>query len=108
MGYNGMGYQRWIATMKPRKFLGKRSKPDGGGGESVLKRDIRDYYHLNKGNNLLNVRKRAYPEGFKRKLNHDQEYENQKQVQFKFISLLISIVVVFLIFWYLNTKLGWF
>ena len=103
-----MGYQRWIATMKPRKFLGKRSKPDGGGGESVLKRDIRDYYHLKQGNNLVNIRKRAYSAVFKRKLNYDLQHENHKQIQFKWISLMISILLVGLIFWYLNTKLGWF
>ena len=48
MGYNGMGYQRWIATMKPRKFLSKRSKPDGGGGDARHTPDIGDYYHIDK------------------------------------------------------------
>jgi len=44
-----MGYQRWIATMKPMRFLGKRSNPDGG-SEAPRSKKVEDYYHLGKRN----------------------------------------------------------
>lgn len=107
MGYNGMGYQRWIATMKPRKFLGKRTKPDGGGGESGNKRDIRDYFHLNP-NSLENVNTRYYSPNLKKKLNKDLDKENENQFRYKILSILISIILVALLFWYFAEKFAWF
>ena len=107
MGYHGLGLQRWIFTMKPRKFLGKRSKPDGGGGETGVKRDIHDYYHLKK-NNLENLNKKVYSESYKKSLNKSLEEENKKQTILKILSLIITVVAVFLLFWYFNSKFAWF
>ena len=46
MGYNGIGYQRWIANIKPKKFLQKRSKPDGVGIKNDTGTEVRNYFHL--------------------------------------------------------------
>lgn len=48
MCYMGFGTQRWISIMKPRKFFGKRSNPDGGVAKTALQREISDYYHVEK------------------------------------------------------------
>ena len=107
MGYNGMGFQRWIVTMKPRKFLGKRSKPDGGGGEPGRQKDIRDYYNLNE-NKLENVIARKYSAEYKKRLNKWLDQENETQFRYKIISILISLVLVALIFWYFAINFDWF
>ncbi|MDX1283431.1 MAG: hypothetical protein R3182_00390 [Draconibacterium sp.] len=107
MGYMGLGMQRWISTMKPRKFLGKRSKPDGGGGESKIGVDINEYYHLEE-NKLENLRKKKYSSSYKSKLNKELSRENRKRIIFLVLSCILIIVIFFFLFSYLNQKLDWF
>ena len=42
MGYNGFGMQRWIYTMKPRRFFGKRNKANGNGQENIAGHEMKD------------------------------------------------------------------
>ena len=99
MGYNGMGYQRWIATLKPRKFLAKRSKPDGGGMNNISGRDINDYYHL-KPNKLENLIKKKFSPAYRKQLESKINEESQKQIILNIFSLTTAIILViaFLIF----------
>lgn len=103
----GMGMQRWISNMKPRKFLGKRSKPDGGGMKPHFEQDINDYYHL-KENKLQNLLQKKYAAKDKQKIKDQFEAEEQKNTKNNWLSLVISIVVVASIFFYLGFKLDWF
>ncbi|WP_340113388.1 hypothetical protein [Maribellus mangrovi] len=107
MGYNGMGYQRWIATMKPRKFLSKRSKPDGGGGEARRSQDIGEFYHIKK-RDFSTLGKKKYSESDKKRIL--SKLINQKHIQnIGFgIGLIIVAILVALIFHYVITKLNWF
>jgi hypothetical protein len=88
MGYNGMGFQRWIATMKPRKFMGKRSKPDCGGVENNAVNHISGYYHL-KSAKLDNLLKRKYPAAYKLKLQN----ELKRKIKSKYITILSAFVL---------------
>ncbi|MEN8118601.1 MAG: hypothetical protein ABFS16_16580, partial [Bacteroidota bacterium] len=107
MGYNGLGMQRWIYTMKPRKFLGKRSKPDGEGADPAQTREIGDYYHLNK-NKLENLQKRKYTGKYKRLLHKQLEVETRKQKLYSILSSIIILTAFILFIFYLNSKLEWF
>lgn len=107
MGYMGFGTQRWISTMKPKKFFGKRSKPDGGGVQSNSKSFIPNYYHLKK-NNLVNLKQKKYSKIYKAILNKQLHKENVRQKYYAFLSFIIAITFLFLLFYYLNTKLDWF
>ena len=107
MGYNGMGYQRWIATMKPRKYLSKRSKPDGGGGEARRSQNIGEFYHIRK-RDFSTLGQKEYSESDRKRIR--AKMINQKHIQnigFA-IGLLIVVILVALIFHYFNTKLNWF
>ena len=107
MGYNGLGMQRWISNMKPRKFLSKRSKPDGGGGDARHTQDIGDYYHINK-RDFSRLSQKQYSESDKAKIR--AKLLNQKHMQnIGFgIGLVIILIMVVLLFHYFNTKLNWF
>ncbi len=96
MGYNGIGYQRWIATLKPRKFLGKRSKPDGGGMDNPFGHDINDYYHL-KSAKLDNLAKKEYPIKYRLKLQKQFQAEKRKQILNIIISLIVAAVILLFI-----------
>lgn len=101
MGYNGLGMQRWISTMKPRKLFEKRSKPDGGGGTNDAKSTVADYYHLNK-NKLENLNSKTYPKEYKHQLSEKIENDKRIQKRFKALSLIIALFLIALIIWFLN------
>ncbi|WP_167609974.1 hypothetical protein [Maribellus sediminis] len=107
MGYNGMGYQRWIATMKPRKFLSKRSKPDGGGGDARHTPDVGDYYHISK-RDFSWLRQKKYSQSDKRKLRAKLfQQRHQQNIGFT-IGIVFTFLAVLLLVLYLNHKLNWF
>lgn len=64
----GLGRQPWVYTLKPRKFMGKRSKPEGG-GESCAGIVIREYFQLDK-RAPTPIRKQEYPLAYRKKLLH--------------------------------------
>ncbi|MFV0590603.1 MAG: hypothetical protein ACK5M7_04405 [Draconibacterium sp.] len=107
MGYHGLGMQRWITTMKPKKFLKGKSKTDGGGGGNINKGNVADYYHLD-DRKLDNLQKKKYPGEYKSKLRFQLTSENRVRN----ITLVLSVVVAVLALWlfvsYLNYKLHWF
>lgn len=103
MGYNGMGYQRWIATMKPKKFLQKRSKPDGGGMKNDTGTEIRDHFHLHK-NNLENLLQKKYSISYKLALDKKFRSENKRNRLVNIVSLVISVVILAAIFFYIAAK----
>lgn len=88
--------------MKPRKFFGRRSKPDGGGMENQFNRDINDYYHL-KPNKLENLVKKEYPLKYRLKLQRELKVENRKQIIYFIISFIVAaIILLFMIRFFLN------
>lgn len=107
MGYMGLGMQRWISTMKPRKFLGKRSKPDGGGMDSHFNRDINDFYHLNPVK-LDNLAKKKYSGKYRLKLAKQLKAENRKQFIYFIVSLIISLILLYFIVLFLRNNFDWF
>ena len=70
MGYMGIGMQGWISKMKPRKYFGGRSKPDGGGGENLSGIDMKNYYHY-KTNKLERLLQKKYSPGYQKKLRKE-------------------------------------
>ena len=94
MGYCGLGMQRWISTMKPRKFLAKRGKPDGGGGESMQKSYVEQYYTLKKSSTSKRMRKVNFTRTYKLQLLQKMRDENRKQLLITILSILIAIVIV--------------
>lgn len=107
MGYMGLGMQRWISNMKPRKFLGKRNKPDGGGGENPSGLDIKSYYHL-KPNKLTHLLKKNYSSKYKEKLTFQIQEENRKQKIYYIFSFIIALTLVFILLSYLAKAFEWF
>lgn len=107
MGYNGMGYQRWIATLKPRKFLAKRSKPDGGGMNNISGRDINDYYHLNP-RKLENLLKKKFSLTYRKQLDSQIKEESHKQFIFSIFSLTIAVIIVIAMLVFLMSKFDLF
>lgn len=103
----GLGMQRWISTMKPRKFLGKRSKPDGGGVENPFNHDINDYYHL-KSVKLNNLGKKKYPLKYRLRLTKELRTEKRKELAYFMVSLLIALVILFFILLFLKNNFGLF
>ena len=102
MGYNGMGYQRWIATMKPREFLGKRSKPDGGGMKSEFSTDIVSFYKLKK-RSLTNLGTKKYSARYKEKLRNELQNENRKNTGLYLLSVIVGIGLLILLVAYINS-----
>ena len=102
MGYCGLGMQRWISTLKPREFLGKRSKPDGGGVTSSFSRNINDFYHFN-GYKMSTSRKRVYSSAYKSKLNKELQAENKKQNILLTVGIMVLIIACTALFLYLNS-----
>lgn len=107
MGYMGFGMQSWIYKMKPRKFLGKRNKPDGGGVENIAGRDIKDYYHL-KPNKLTQLLQKKYSAKYREKLGAQIKEEKQKQKYYFVFSFIIALALLFLLFSYLAKAFHWF
>ena len=107
MGYNGLGMQRWIFTMKPRKFLGKRSKPDGGGGESHAGINVQSYYHFEK--HLPETpRTKDYPPAYRKKLLKQLVAEKRHQHIIIFLVFLVLLLAIVFLLVYLNHKIHWF
>lgn len=107
MGYHGMGMQRWITTMKPKKFLGKKSKTDGGGGGNINNRSATEYYHL-ENRKLDNLQKKKYPREYKAKLRLQLIRENRGRYILLVVSLVVAVLALWLFVNYLNYKLHWF
>lgn len=107
MGYNGMGYQRWIATLKPRKFLSKRSKPDGGGMDKMFQQDINYYYHFN-SNSLQNLKNIKISHKYRKQLDNEIKTERRKTYLFNTISLVIALAVCISVLIYLLKSFEWF
>jgi hypothetical protein len=107
MGYGGQGMKRRSSNIKPRKFLSKRSNPDGGGGDARNSQNIGDHYHIKRRDFSLLCEKK-YSGIDKQRIRAKRL--NQKHIQnigFGIGLVLVTILVV-LIFHYLNTKLNWF
>lgn len=83
--------------MKPRKFLGKLSKPDGGGVDagSYMRMEVADYYHIEgKGKLQSDLEQKKYTKDYKIKLLRQLKTEKRKQL---IIFVSIAIVVIFFI-----------
>lgn len=106
MGYSGLGMQRWISTLKPRKFMAKRSKPDGGGIDGDSGPSIGDYYHL-KSNKLENLQKIKFTPGYRKKLESEIREENHKQFILNIISFAVAVVFIISILAFLIIKFNW-
>jgi len=93
----GLGMQSWISKMKPRKFLGKRSKADGGGASNNSKFEIEDVYRLPplKLNWLL---QKKYPDNYRKKLNKQIDKEKRKQPVYFLLSFIIALVLLIFLF----------
>ena len=92
--------QRWISNMKPRKFLGGRSKPDGGGGEALPSRDLSDLYFL-KPNKLNNLLQKKYSNRYRINLIKQLATQNRIQKLYVILSFVIALVAVILLLGYL-------
>lgn len=103
MGYNGLGMQRWIYTMKPRKFFGKRNKPNGDGQENIAGHEMKDYYHL-KPNNLDNLRQKKFTTEYREKLGKQIKAENRNQKLYTALSIIVSIVFFVFLYLYFSGK----
>ena len=99
----GFGMQKWLYTMKPRKFMGKRTKSDGGGVEGNYGPNISDYYHL-KSNKLENLLKKKFSAVYRKKLESEIKEENRKQIIFNIISLFIAIILIIALLAFLSVK----
>ena len=107
MGYMGMGMQSWISKMKPRKFFGGRSKPDGGGGENLSGIDMKNYYHL-KSNKLTKLLQKKYSPNYRNKLRKELKEEHHKQEIYFWISFIIVLVLFIALIIYLAKLFEWF
>jgi len=107
MGYNGLGMQRWISTMKPRKFLGRRSKPDGGGGEASAGPDINSYYHIKK-RDFSWLRSKVYSKAYRQQLNAELEEDKKNSYRLMVISVFVGLIFILILGAYFNSKLNWF
>jgi len=107
MGYNGLGMQRWISTMKPRKFLGKRSKPDGGGGEPSAGPSVSSYYHIKK-RDFSRLRSKVYSKAYKQQLNAELDEDKKNSVRLMIISVFVGMIFILILGAYFNSKLNWF
>lgn len=107
MGYNGLGMQRWIFTMKPRKFLSKRSKPDGGGGQARQSQTAGDYYHIEK-RDFSWLKRKKYSENNKRIIKAKLFKQRQQQNIGFAIGIAFTFLAVLTLLLYLNQKMNWF
>ena len=106
MGYMGTGMQSWISRMKPKKFFGGRSKPDGGGGENLSGLDIKNYYHL-KPNKLTRLLQKKYSPSYQKKLRKQLKNENRKQEIYFWISVIVVTIIFIALLSYLSKKYSW-
>ena len=107
MGYHGLGLQRWIFTMKPRKFLGKRSKPDGGGGKNHAGQDISNYFHVDK-KELENLLQLPYPPRYKSELLNRLIKDRKRERIFTIACFLLASIITSCILIYLLRLFEWF
>ena len=107
MGYMGIGMQSWISKMKPKKYFGGRSKPDGGGGENLSGIDMKNYYHY-KSNKLTKLLQKEYSPDYRKKLRKELKKENQKQAIYFIISVVIVIAIFVSLLFYLSKIFEWF
>jgi hypothetical protein len=103
MGYNGFGMQKWIYTMKPRKFFGKRNNPNGNGQENIAGHEINDYYRL-QPNKLENLLQKKYSTDYKNKLEGQIKTEKRNQKFYIVLSFLISLLILIALFLYFSSK----
>ena len=106
----GIGMQSWITRMKPKKYFGGRSKPDGGGGENLSGIDMKNYYHHKSrtSNKLERLLQKKYSPGYQKKLRKELKEENQKQNFYFLISAVVIIIVFISLIIYLSKLFEWF
>ncbi|HKJ78751.1 MAG TPA: hypothetical protein VKA10_04425 [Prolixibacteraceae bacterium] len=93
--------------MKPKKFLQKRSKPDGGGMKNDSGAEIRNYFHLKK-NNLSNLLQKKFSEEYRSVLNASFRKERKRNLTVNIISIFISLLLLISTFLFHALKMGWF
>ncbi|PIF06740.1 MAG: hypothetical protein CSA36_00100 [Draconibacterium sp.] len=107
MGYNGMGYQRWIANLKPRKFLAGRSKPDVGGAEARLgyfnQGGAEKNYNF-KHATFKNPGKKKFSADYRQQLEHEFQKEKRKKKYINILSWVISVIALLLLLAFLTKK----
>ena len=107
MGYNGLGMQRWISTMKPRKYLGKRSKPDGGGGSPSAGPEVSSYYNIKKRNFSI-LKSKTFSDSYKKQLRSELEEETRNDNRKIILSIIAGLIIILLLFVYFNDRLNLF
>lgn len=107
MGHNGLGMQRWISTMKPRKYLGKRSKPDGGGGAPPAGPEVSSYYHIKKRNFSI-LKSKTFSDSYKKQLRSELKEETRKDNRKIILSIAVGLIIILLLFVYFNDRLNLF
>ena len=107
MGYMGFGLQRWITTLKPRRYFGKRNNPNIEHLENIAGHDILDYYHL-KPNKLENLLQKKFLLKDREKLKNDLVQENKKQKLYAWIIIVIALTVISSLLFYFSNKFNWF
>lgn len=107
MGYMGFGLQRWITTLKPRRYFGKRNNPNTEHLENIAGHDILDYYHYNP-NKLENLLQKKFTIKDREKLKNELDQENKKQRFYAWIIIVIALAVIGSILFYFSNKFNWF
>ena len=107
MGYMGLGMQNWISRMKPKKYFGGRSKPDGGGGENLSGIDMKKYFQF-KSNKLERLLQKKYSPGYQKKLRKELKERNKKQAIYLIISVVVVIAIFVSLLLYLSKIFEWF
>ena len=107
MGYMGMGMQSWISKMKPKKFFGGRSKPDGGGGENLTGINVKNYSRT-KPIKLTRLLQKKYSPGYRKKLRKQLKEDNQKQEIYFWISFIVVLILFIALIIYIAKLFEWF
>lgn len=107
MGYCGLGMQRWISTMKPRKYLGGRSKPDGGGTAPSASADVKNFYHI-KNRNFSVLKSKIFSAKYKQQLETELETEKRNNYFKIGASVVLGLAIVILIYLYFDKHLTLF
>jgi len=107
MGYMGFGLQRWITTMKPRKYFGKRNNPNIEHLENIAGHDILDYYHL-KPKKLEKLLQKKYSIEDSEKFKNELASQNKKQSFYALLVIIFALAVMGALLFYLSEKFNWF
>lgn len=107
MGYMGFGLQRWITTMKPRKYFGKRDNPYIEHLENITGHNISDYYHLKPGK-LEKLLQKKYPAKDFEKFKNALAHQNKKQSFYALLVIVFALAVIGAILFYFSEKFNWF